>query len=183
MKRHAIPLLLLCSLLVFLGGCKRKVVTAAPLKIPTPPAKTAPAEVTPPDIKPVPETEPPPELVVPPPIRAPRAPRRASTTTPTPEPEPEAAEVKPVAPRMVPRLSAVEEDAYKEKTWSAINSAEKNLDAVKGRRLNATQQDLAAKVRGFLAQASEAIAVGDWVRALSLADKAVVLSRELVGSL
>ena len=53
---------------------------------------------------------------------------------------------------------------------------------VAGRRLNAVQDDLAEKVRGFLSQAHEAIRANDWVRAQNLAEKAQVLSAELVKS-
>lgn len=83
---------------------------------------------------------------------------------------------------MVPRLTPAEEDIYKEKTWQAILVTEKNLQNVGGRQLSAAQQDIEGKVRGFLAQAREAIGVGDWVRALNLAEKALVLSRELANS-
>ncbi len=49
--------------------------------------------------------------------------------------------------------------------------------------MNASQNDLVAKIAGFLAQAHEAIRTGDWVRAQNLAQKAQVLSDELVKSL
>jgi hypothetical protein len=51
-----------------------------------------------------------------------------------------------------------------------------------GKRLSAAQKDLTEKIRGFLAQAHDAIRAGDWVRALNLAEKARVLSDELVKS-
>jgi hypothetical protein len=49
--------------------------------------------------------------------------------------------------------------------------------------LNATQSDLASKVRGFLKDAREAAQIGDWSHARSLAKKAQVLSEELASSL
>lgn len=51
-----------------------------------------------------------------------------------------------------------------------------------GRKLNATQNDMVEKIRGFLGQAQEAIQAGDWFRAQNLASKAELLSEELVRS-
>ena len=67
-------------------------------------------------------------------------------------------------------------------TTSNITAAEKNMKFSSGRSLNAAQTDLAEKIRGFLAQSHEAIAADDWVRAQNLAEKARVLSDELVKS-
>ena len=60
--------------------------------------------------------------------------------------------------------------------------AEENLQKAGGRQLNAAQKDLTEKISGFLAQAHEAILADDWVRAQTLAEKARVLSVELVNS-
>ena len=57
------------------------------------------------------------------------------------------------------------------------------MQATYGKQLNAVQNDLLEKVRGFLGQAREAARAGDWQRALNLAEKAQVLSVELVNSL
>jgi hypothetical protein len=53
---------------------------------------------------------------------------------------------------------------------------------VSGKQLNAAQKDLADKISGFLAEAHGAILADDWVRAQNLAEKARVLSAELVKS-
>jgi len=172
---------LLFALLAFsVTGCHKKQVHAAPMPGPSP-ARPAPDAMPPPEIG-TQVPEPSPELVVPPARPAPRPPRRAQTQATVPEPEPEPVEPKPTPPRMAPRLTPAEEDTYKERTWQAILTTEKNLQNVGGRRLNASQQDIEGKVRGFLAQSREAIGVGDWVRALNLAEKALVLSRELANS-
>ena len=63
-----------------------------------------------------------------------------------------------------------------------IRTAEKNLQAANGKKLNASQTDLVGKVQGFLSQAREAIRANDWVRARNLALKAEVLSTELIKS-
>jgi len=49
--------------------------------------------------------------------------------------------------------------------------------------LNAAQQDLASKVRSFMAEARGAAQIGDWTRARAAAKKAEVLSQELAGLL
>jgi hypothetical protein len=64
-----------------------------------------------------------------------------------------------------------------------LAAAERNLAAVAGKSLNATQSDLASKVRIFISDARESGRAGDWTRARDLAKKAQVLSEELVGSL
>ena len=163
------------------GGCAKKRIPITPIASPIVVAR-AMENVAPPEIDARPNVEPPWELVIPPPSPDPAPPRRAPAV-PVPTAEPETAEVKPPAPRMAPRLEPGQESTYKQKTWDAISGAETNLQRTNGRQLNAIQQDLEGKVRGFLTQSREAIGVGDWILALNLAEKALLLSRELVGSL
>jgi len=179
-RQPAAQWLLLALLLFTVAGCHKKHVQAAPLPPPVE-TRSAPDAMPPPAVDESEAPKPTPELVIPPPRSAPRPPRRP-TPTPAPEPEPETAEAKPAPPRIAPRLTPAEEDTYKEKTWQAILATERNLQALGGRQLSVAQQDIEGKVRGFLAQAREAIGVGDWVRALNLAEKALVLSRELATS-
>ena len=80
-------------------------------------------------------------------------------------------------------MSAAEQAQYQHKTQEAIAAAEKNLQQAYGRKLNGAQLDMVEKIRGFLGQSREAGRGADWVRALNLAQKALVLSNELVGSL
>ena len=61
-------------------------------------------------------------------------------------------------------------------------TAEQNLQLSNGRQLSAAQKDLAEKIKGFLSQSHDAIRSDDWVRAQNLAEKARVLSTELVKS-
>ncbi|MGH9593268.1 MAG: hypothetical protein ACRD5L_09270, partial [Bryobacteraceae bacterium] len=111
-----------------------------------------------------------------PPKRVPSKPR------PTPA-EAEPAQPKPAAPQISPQLSARELSAAKSRTTGNITTAEKNLQSANGRNLSPAQKDLTEKIRSFLSQAHEAIVAEDWVRAQNLADKARVLSTELVNSL
>jgi hypothetical protein len=90
---------------------------------------------------------------------------------------------KPDTPRIVPGLSAQESASLQQETDRNLSSAEHNLTASAGKSLNATQADLASKVRSFISDAREAGRAGDWARARDLANKAQVLSEELVGSL
>jgi hypothetical protein len=90
---------------------------------------------------------------------------------------------KPEAPVIVPELTAEETAAAQEQTGQSLGVAERNLAATRGKSLNATQTDLASKVRSFIAEARDAARVSNWIRARDLAKKAQVLSKELVSSL
>jgi len=82
-----------------------------------------------------------------------------------------------------PQLTAQETAAAQQETNQSLAIVEKNLASTRGKRLNATQSDLSSKVRGFLKDAREAVQIGDWSHARSLAKKAQVLSEELASSL
>jgi hypothetical protein len=90
---------------------------------------------------------------------------------------------KPEAPFIVPELRAEETTAAKVQTSRSLGVAERNLEATRGRSLNAAQTDLASKVRSFVSEARDAARVSDWIRARDLAKKAQVLSEELAKSL
>ena len=64
-----------------------------------------------------------------------------------------------------------------------VTAAEKGLQQTNGRQLNAYQQDLVEKIHSFLDQSRDASKGGDWARAQNLAQKARLLSTELVNSL
>jgi hypothetical protein len=89
----------------------------------------------------------------------------------------------PEPPQIAPQLTAEETAAAQQQTSASVSVAERNIAASQGRTLNATQSDLASKVRSFLTEAREAAHVGDWTRASNAAKKAQVLSAELAGSL
>jgi hypothetical protein len=86
-------------------------------------------------------------------------------------------------PLIVPQMSAVESAAAQQEINANLAAAERNLEAVRGKNLNAAQSDTANKTKSFIAEAREAVQSGDWVRARSLAKKAQVLSDELARSL
>jgi hypothetical protein len=103
-----------------------------------------------------------------------------------PEPVTEAAAeppARPPAPLISPQLSPGDQASYERKTGEDVSVAEKNLQGAQGKQLSAAQQDLVDKIRSFLAQARDASKGGDWARAQNLAQKARLLSIELVNSL
>ncbi len=160
--------MLLCSLALVASGCRKRTVSAAP------PATHAPAAEPAPTVAPEKKPVSPPESNSTPP----------SLSVPPAKPEPaKSAPPKPAPPQISPRLTPEEEAAAERQTNEAINAAERNLQVAYGKQLNTAQHDLVEKIRGFLGQAREAMRAGDWIRARTLAQKAQVLSVELVNSL
>jgi hypothetical protein len=113
--------------------------------------------------------------------RIPPAPVRPRSVAPATNPS--APIGKPDTPQIVPELSSQESASLRRQTDQSLSSAERNLASTAGKSLNATQSDLASKVRSFISDAREAGRAGDWARARELAKKAQVLSEELAGSL
>ena len=175
---------LACLALAGFTGCQRNIVRAAP-----PSVAPAPPPEPPPQPGPEPEVVAPPDEVAgaapaePLPVPALGAPAPVAPR-PRPATPAEAAKPKePEAPQISPELSPGQLSEAQRRTTSDISVAERNLQLASGRTLNASQKDLAEKVRGFLEQAHMAIRAMDWVRALNLAQKAQVLSAELIKSL
>lgn len=177
-------LALVCVFALGLAGCANKhIVRASPPSVSTPPPDVT-APMTPPQAPPV-DTEAAPEPApevpspAPPPApgKRPTQPRRPAPTE-TAEPAP----AKPAAPQISPQLSARDLEATKRSTTSNITTAEQNLQVANGKALSPAQKDLTEKINGFLSQAHEAIMSDDWVRAQNLAEKARVLSAELIKS-
>ncbi len=146
---------------------------AQPESRPAQPTTTSPPETKPEPPPEKPATPPPAVLTVPPPKPQPVKPKPAAA-----DPAP-----KPTPPQITPRLSQEEEAAAQQHTYEDIGIAEKNLQVAYGKQLNTAQQDLVEKIRAFLGQSREAVRATDWVRARNLAQKARILSIELVNSL
>jgi outer membrane biosynthesis protein TonB len=180
-RKIAIALLFLAA--AGLSGCRRNIVRAAPPSVANPPDTEPFPQPTVVNQQPAPAPAEPPEVKSPPePVPAvadqarPKPPVETEAAVPKSEPEPEPIQI-------APELSAKAQAAAVRTTTDDIRVAERNLQLAYGRQLNAAQNDLVAKIAGFLAQAHEAIRTGDWVRAQNLAQKAQVLSLELVKSL
>jgi hypothetical protein len=179
-----IPLLaLLCAFSAAMAGCANKhIVRAAPPSVSAPPpdeTSPMPPPETPPPVTTTEEPAPEVPSPAPPPApgkrpAAPRRPAPAETADPTP--------AKPAPPQISPQLSPRDLEATKKNTTANITTAEHNLQFANGKQLSAAQKDLTEKIKGFLSQSHEAIMADDWVRAQNLAEKARVLSAELVKS-
>ncbi len=174
-------LALLCAASAGWAGCASKhIVRAAPPSVSTPPPEETSPMPSPEAPPPVSTTEEPaPEVPSPAPPPAPGK-RPAAPRRPAPAADPTPA--KPAAPQISPQLSASDLEATKKSTTKNITNAEQNLQSANGKQLNAAQKDLTEKINEFLKQAHEAITSDDWVRAQNLAEKARVLSAELVKS-
>jgi outer membrane biosynthesis protein TonB len=183
MPRRQLFLLLFVTALAASGCGTKHVVRAAPPSVSTPPPEET-APMPQPTLPPPVETqteEPPPEAPLP---ATPSLPAKR----PAPRPRPQQAESadpappKPAPPQISPQLSPRDLAAAQGNTTANIKKAEENLQLASGKQLSAAQTDLVGKINGFLGQAHEAIVADDWIRALNLAEKARVLSTELVKS-
>jgi hypothetical protein len=180
-----------CALLPALGGCAEKQVHAAaptaPVAIePVRPMTTAPdtdaappaeqAAVAAPTLPTASTPEPPVAI----PATKPSAPRKPAAEQPPADAD--AAPSRPAAPQISPQLSPVDEATYQRKTSEDVSVADSNLQQTDGKHLSAAQSDLTEKIRSFLAQSRDASKNGDWARAQNLAQKARLLSVELINS-
>jgi neural Wiskott-Aldrich syndrome protein len=186
--------LLACGLSLALVGCEKTVkasppVASAPIPQPAdskPITNIAPdTTATPPEVAEAPPPTPPPAEAAPLPVTPTHSkpappPHKQSAEPPTTE-TPE--QSRPPAPQISPGLSPNDQATYKNKTDEDISVAEKNLQQSADKRLSAAQNDLVEKIKSFVSQSREAIKADDWARAQNLAQKARVLSEELVGSL
>lgn len=89
----------------------------------------------------------------------------------------------PAAPQISPQISPGDQAAYERRTNDDVFVTQKNLDQAKGKQLSAAQRDLIEKIRSFISQSRDASKGGDWARAQNLAQKARLLSAELINSL
>lgn len=193
---RSLAALLLCGLSLFVGGCDQRTVKASPpvASAPMPqPADSKPltsiapdTAATPPEVAEVPPSTPPPAatgtLPVEPSRSKPAPPPRRQTAEPAAE-TPSEQPSRPPAIQISPQLSPNDQASYEHKTDDDINVAEKNLQQINDRQLSAAQHDLVEKIRSFLSQSRDASKAGDWARAQNLAQKARLLSVELVDSL
>lgn len=118
-----------------------------------------------------------------PPVSPHVIPTRTSPARPrVPAAPSEDATAKTESPLIAPELSSREVSAAQSETNESLGAASRNLDAARGRKLNAVQVDLVSKVHGFINGARDAMRSGDWTSARNLARKAQVLSEQLIAS-
>ena len=144
------------------------------------PSSPSPKPPTEDNVDPVPELTL--EMPLPPSALTVRSEPARPHVAPPPTPE-NSVNRKPEAPVIAPQLTPAETTSARQQMIVSLSVAEKNLARSRGKNLNPTQMDLAAKVKGFIGDARSAEHDGDWTRARSLATKAQVLSEELVASL
>ena len=186
--------LLACGLPLLASGCgPKKVQAAAPVSsapsssaIETPPPSTMAPDTT--AMPPVAPQSPPPDIpaatTAPPPMITPATKPAPKPQKPAPEPATVAEDhARPPAPQISPQLSENDKANYQRGTTEDIGVAEGNLQQATGKRLNAQQNDLVDKIKSFLNQSHDASKDGDLARAKNLAQKARLLSVELVNSL
>ncbi len=87
------------------------------------------------------------------------------------------------APQIVPQVSPAAQQNYQRQTESDLGVAQQNIAQAEKRQLNSSQRDLLENVRTLIKQSGDASKGGDWARAQNLAQKARVLSIELISSL
>lgn len=177
--RAAAPLALVGSLP--LGGCVLKSAPQKPKFVRTgatlPPLfRDAQTDAAPPDVPPNDVPAAPIQFVITVPER-PTPPRRIVASS-----EPEAEPVKPAPLQISPQLTSQEVARLQGDIENDLRTARQNLNSVVSKRMNSFQQELADKVHSFMDQTRDAQNSSDWVRARSLAEKARIVSEDLVRS-
>ena len=107
-------------------------------------------------------------------------PRPQGASSPAGNGTADSAAVSPAAPVLSPELSPGEQSAAQQQAQESLRVAQQHLAAMVGRKLSTTQAELLERVRSFIAQASEALRGGDVLRARNLAQKAELLSFDLI---
>ncbi len=176
-----------CALSLAMSGCVRHKTRATPpvasppsTPIETKPANSAPAP--PPKVGGQPAPAPPLPAGTNPAPEVPRPKSKKNSQEPAQDSQADQP-AHPPAPQISPQISPGDQATYERKINDDLSVTEKNLEQAKNKPLSAGQQDLAEKIRSFVAQSREASKTGDWARAQNLAQKARLLSDELVGSL
>jgi hypothetical protein len=168
-------------------GCARR--QDAPRWIPPPPPRPPMAAALPEDLPepplialampkspPIPMWHPRP---LPPPEVKPEKPPSAVTAGPPAETPPAPAQPAPI-PSLGRILSSEERQQYEAAVAQSLSEAQRHLAGLPNRRLTPDQQAEVARIRTFIRQANE-VRPTDLVTARSLAERAEVLARNLVG--
>ena len=179
--RWCAPLLLAVASLLFAGtsGCGHKTVHAVVAK-PVPPRRQQIAIPPPPDVR---QAEPGVlELAYITPSQPAPPPDHSSHTAPPAHRAPAEPSSRPAPPQISPQISPADQAAFEHRTNDSINEAEKNLKQAGAHQLSSSQQEMVEKIQGWITQAREALQASDYTRAQNLAQKAQLLSVELVST-
>jgi hypothetical protein len=124
----------------------------------------------------------PPSVAAPVPL-APTPPKRpasgAAATPRAPSPRVEIVPIPPTPP-LEPVISPAQRSTWSEEIASSLQKAEQNAAALGSRNLNGSQKRELARIQSFIRQAREAERVHDFITARTLAQRAYVLSQDLV---
>jgi len=176
-------LAVVCALAAGSAGCTHHTLYAAVPK-PVPPKRILAAAPAPPDIQSYPPADTDLAIVS---IAFPEPPPGRNEHTPPAAPRSRAADPaaapRPVAPQILPQISPADQAAAERRTNDSIGVAEKNLQQAYAHQLTSAQQDMVEKIKAFIGQAREALQDSDFLRAQNLAQKAQLLSSELVNTL
>ncbi len=184
--------LLLCLVALAASGCRRNIaVRAIPPSVASPPpsepASQSAATLPPAETKPetplpsTPDAADSASIALTPAVKpAPTRPRPAPVEAEPPKP---ATEPEPQPPQISPELTPAQLADAQRRTSDDLRAAEGIVQLASAKQLNASQNDLYEKIKGFDNDAHAAITANDWVRAGNLAQKARVLSDELKKSL
>jgi len=118
------------------------------------------------------------------PAAAPKPPRRTTVAPPQPKPEVAAPTVQPAGPERPPIQEIVPADEkrhYQESADGRKREIRQLLEQTKGRRLTSEQTKTLKRIQLFVAQSDDAEKRGDMRQADALADRGLVLARELAG--
>ena len=179
----------LAGLSLLTAGCSQQRVRAAsPATVPLPPSAERPMNIAPDTnaMPPATPTPPPPAVAgsSAPPVEivaaAPAAPQKPGSESAEAASQPSAHQP---APQISPQISPGDQATYERNTNDDVSVTQRNLDQTRGKQLSAPQRDLIEKIRSFVSQSRDASKGGDWVRAQNLAQKARLLSAELISSL
>ena len=98
-------------------------------------------------------------------------------------PRPAQPERREAPPRLSPQVSTDQEKRLVDEATFKIQEAERTLLSIDERKLTSDQQETFQTIQSFLTQAKAALSRKDFPRAINLAQKAQVLSDELLRAL
>jgi len=82
--------------------------------------------------------------------------------------------------QLLPETSTAQQSEQQRAIDQLLAATEENLKKIAGHQLTASQQDTVSQIKQFIEQSKKAAAAGDMERARNLAEKAKLLSEELV---
>jgi len=171
------------ALVLFATGCEGPFKKKKPAPPPSIPPTIEKPKVDLPQPQPTPPPPPKPEATIQPTPQPKPQPKRKPTkkVVPPPAPEETTPQPKPATPdaSINAPMTNQQADRQRQQTSSLIGSAEGNLSNIH-RALNVDEQNMVAQIRSYIAQSRKAMTDGDLERAYNLANKANLLSSELM---